>query len=151
MTASLIIVSVSAAMSLWWFRYACRLILDGRPAHDYAAELAAANRLEFTQLLTRAEGADVFQLREIAGILHREYYMLVGLLRHTSRPHHTALEEWLLRIDYHVMSVWFRVAITAFPAFGGRAIREMCGIVTYFAGVVAESANHSESATHSSI
>lgn len=52
MVASVLIMAVSIALLLYWFRYSCVLILSTRTTRDYSASVALANQLSFPEFRT---------------------------------------------------------------------------------------------------
>ena len=52
MLVSILIIVVSLALFLYWFRYTCVLILSAKTSRDYAAEIASANQLRFLETRT---------------------------------------------------------------------------------------------------
>lgn len=50
MLASIIIIAVSAALFVYWFRYSCVLILNTETIQNYAAEVAQSKELNFLEV-----------------------------------------------------------------------------------------------------
>jgi hypothetical protein len=62
--------------------------------------------------------------------LDQDYHLLTELLRH---PGSDSVEHRILRIDYRVMQVWYRLQAR-------QALIEMSSILGYFAAEIGESA-----------
>ncbi len=136
MITSIVIVLISAALFLYWFRYTCLLILNAETATDYAQDIAAANGLSFRRvqaLLTNGGPADLDRLRQS---LERDYNVVAYLMRHAGELQvgGDSLESLMLRADYHFMKLWFRISQSR------TALQEMCRIVAYFANSTGERA-----------
>jgi len=136
MITSLVIALISAALFVYWFRYTCLLILNAETATDYAQDVAVANGLNFQRVQTLlAEGvpADLNRLRLS---LERDYNMVASLMRRAGDVHvgGDSLEGLILRADYGVMKLWFRMSQSR------AALEEMCRIVAYSANSMGERA-----------
>ncbi len=136
MITSIVIVLISAALFLYWFRYTCLLILNAETATDYAQDIAAVNGLSFRRvqaLLTNGGPADLDRLRQS---LERDYNVVAYLMRHAGELQvgGDSLESLMLRADYHFMKLWFRISQSR------TALQEMCRIVAYFANSTGERA-----------
>lgn len=47
MIGSILVLTVSLILFLYWFRYTCLLILSAKPAKDYSGQVAQVNQLSF--------------------------------------------------------------------------------------------------------
>lgn len=144
MFASIIIISFSFLLFLYWFRYTCLLILSAKTTRDYAGQVAAANQMEFPtiQASLRVETTGE-SLDALSRSLERDYVLVTSLLRHASQFQVGALtvEQRMLMIDYQVMKMWFSLSCR-FPKLGNakNALEEMSGIVAHFANEMGERA-----------
>lgn len=141
MIGSFLIISISMALFVYWFRYTCVLILRARPARDYAARIAEANQLQFptvqSELPLAAEGD---KLDALERLLERDYRLLTYLLRHAAefRDAGNPLERHMLMLDYRLMRVWYAVSRRISLAQGRTAVQEMAFIINHFAEVMGE-------------
>jgi hypothetical protein len=137
--ATSIIVAGSLLLFMFWFRYACLLVLRARPPRDYAAAAAAANRLCFPgvqAILRRRTATDLDELRRL---LDRDFALLTYVLRHASPPAGIAtIEKRMLEIDYRLMRAWYRVTSRFFRIAAHRALAEMSAVVAHFASSLGE-------------
>ncbi|MCS7025727.1 MAG: hypothetical protein NZV14_13080 [Bryobacteraceae bacterium] len=142
MFASLIIISFSVLLFLYWFRYSCLLILSTKTTRDYALEVASANRLELPRIQATLQSA--VPAEDLEGLQHsldRDYRLITGLLRHAAefRLGGVSLEERMLMIDFQIMRLSYRAAcrLSQF-AFAQKALEEMADIVSHFANAIGE-------------
>jgi len=104
--ASILIIVVSAALMIFWFRYTCLLMLRTRTGKDYATGLATANGLTFTGVReTVVQTASGGGLAELERSLDRDYRLLTYLLAHTAglRTGGLTLEQRMLMLDFRLM------------------------------------------------
>lgn len=143
MSAGLVILGFSLALFLYWFRYTCLLILSAKGVKDYTARVAETNGLELVRVQTalgKAKSAE--ELDALRQALSRDYQLLTGILRHTSRFQITgfSVEQRMLMMDFLVMQGWFLV-LRPMPNAEGhlrRAVAEMADIVAHFANTMGE-------------
>lgn len=138
--ATSIIVFGSLLLFLYWFRYACLLVLNARPARDYAATAATANQLSFLDVQTKLRHPSATDLDELIYLLDRDYQVLTYLLTHVAAAPTgvAAIEKRMLQIDYRLMRVWC-VASSPFSRVAvWRALDEMSRIVAHFADAMGE-------------
>ncbi len=108
MATSILILIVSTALLLYWFRYTCLLILRTPAGKDFASGFAAANKLRFTEVrqsvAAALPGDDV---SDLARALERDYRLVAYLLRSTAdaRVGGVSVEQRMLMLDFHVMRV----------------------------------------------
>ncbi len=140
MIASMLIIVVSLALFLYWFRYTCVLILSTRTTKDFGAEIAEAHRLAFREAADLVESSGPDALAALRASLDRDYKVVSALLRQAGNVTvgGDSLEEIMLRIDYRLMKAW--CALTCrFAGSGSRAaLREMANIVAHFANLCGE-------------
>lgn len=141
MVSSLLIITFSVVLFLYWFRYTCLLILKTRTSRDYARQVALANHLSFLDVskeLQRDLGMD--QLAHLHASLSRDYRVLTYLLRHaaTLPVRGRSLERWMLMIDFKLMELDYAVTSRFASSQARRAVEEMSYIVTHFANAMGE-------------
>jgi len=139
---SIVILTVSLGLFLYWFRYTCLLILSAKTSRDYAREVAMANGLRFVDIQSQISPAsNREQLDGLRASLERDYDVVAGLLRHaTNLKTAFALEDVMLKLDYRIMSTWYGMARSFSPRQAAQAVSEMCQIVNYFANTMGERA-----------
>src|SRR5215472_16794472 len=106
MAGSPLIVALAVGMLVYWFRYACTLVLRKRTESEFVARVDAANGLTF--LLVRSQ----LQLGEgpldvLRKSLDHDYRLLLYLLRNARGRGVDSLEQRLLLWDHLLMSVWY--------------------------------------------
>jgi len=141
MIGSVLVLVSSMVLFVYWFRYACLLMLRTKPAVDHTSEVAAANGLNLPDVLVRLqEQVGDAQLAALQESLDRDYRLLTGLLSRTTefQVGGCSLEDRLLMIDYAIMRVWYSAARRFSHSRAQQTLTEMAGIVGHFAGVVGE-------------
>src|SRR5262245_3595752 len=130
---SVVIILVSSALFVYWFRYTCLLILSERSSTDYALKVAATIRLSFPEIQQALQvGAETPVLDRLHESLEKDYRILTDLLRHAGDG--DSVERRILTIDYRVMNLRYR--LTSSP----QALREMSTILGYFAAEIGQRA-----------
>ena len=134
MIASVLIIVLSVALFVYWFRYTCLLILSTKTARNYAGAVAEANRLSFPEVHSRLRAEAGENLDALRDALEKDYRLLTHLIRSSGALEAGAddLEERLLMLDFTLMRGWY--AVSRFLGIArAHALREMCDIVTHFA------------------
>lgn len=144
MLASVLIIIVSGALFVYWFRYTCLLILSAKTARDYAQDVAAANQLSFVHVQSRLQTAYTddceTMLDQVHEALHRDYRLVIYLLNHaaTYEALKEPVEHWILRFDYQLMSLWYRATRAISGRMAREALLEMTSIVNHLANSMGE-------------
>lgn len=146
MFVSIVIISLSLLLFLYWFRYTCLLILSTKTAKDYTTQVASANQLEFPLILsqlkvTEPQGELASNMGALQQSLERDYRLLTGLLRHAAQFQMGGLtvEQRMLMIDYQVMKLVFGASHRFVqPHHAHKALTEMADIVAHFANAMGE-------------
>ena len=139
MLITTLIVGISSALFVYWFRYTVILILRTQSTAEYAQKVAAANQLSFVDvrqtLHTPAQGAD---LRGLWTALQKDYHVLKYLLGHaaTVQTGSYTAEQRLLMVNFRLISVWFAAVSRFGPSAAKLALLEMSSILEYFANVM---------------
>ena len=137
MLVSILIIALSLAMLVYWFRYTCLLILSTKTPRDYAAQVGAANRLDFIQARSRlTDGSPEAVLETIHRSLDDDYSRVIRLLRNGSRV--TEVEDRIMMADFRMMNAWYKVMRRVSRPYAGKALLEMTSIVTRLANAVGE-------------
>jgi hypothetical protein len=149
---NVIIVAVSFALFLYWFRYMCLMILRDRGGRNYAGQIASANHLMFlrakallaeeedfaaTSQGSQAVSAQVVQSQTLDSLeqsLDRDYRVVTYLLNNAAeycwfRP----AEQFVLTLDFHLMRVCYRMLRGVSHRLAKSAVLEMARIVGYLA------------------
>lgn len=130
LSISLIII-ISLVLFLYWFRYSCLLILEGKASFG----TASPGGLGFPSVLARIKtaGNEISALDQLGRALDKDYRIVCFLLRCTPDAELDAIERRMLMLDYNVMQAWYRVARRVAPPQARRALDEMSCIVLCFA------------------
>jgi hypothetical protein len=130
--ASLSILTISVLLLVYWFRYACSLVLSATPESNRIAKVAAANGLKFlavqTQLKTGEAGLDA-----LSKSLDRDYQVLLYLLRHARGRGLDSIEPRLLLWDHQLLQFWYRCVRRISAAQARKALEERSRILKYLA------------------
>ncbi len=142
MISIVLIVGISAAMFVYWFRCACLLILSAQTTRDFASDVALMNNLSCLKIRDRVSQASAAELGSLLRSLDRDYRTVTGLMGHTTQfeSEGGALERGMLRVDYRLMRIYYSAVARYSPQHARQALGEMAGIVCHFANVLGESA-----------
>jgi hypothetical protein len=136
MLGSVILISVSVGLLLYWFRYSCLLIVQSYKEDGLASQVAQANGLHFLDVRARVDSADVESLDALYRSLEDDRRMLSYLLEHTAGPAIPAMERSLLALDYALMQFWYQVMKAVSREQARSALREMSEVIRCFAHVM---------------
>lgn len=137
---SIFILVSSVVLLLFWLRGACRSVLQQRFEHDYSAEVAEANQLEYLAI-RKALAEYPEEIADYGGLvatLERDYEALTYLLRNAATVHvgQYTRSERLLILDFQVLRLWVRVKrLLGWPSWRS-GLLEMATILDYFGNVV---------------
>ena len=141
MIGSILVLTVSLILFLYWFRYTCLLILSTKPARDYSRQVAQANQLGFPEVRDELRGeAGLVNLSKLEASLERDFRLLNCLVRQVAESPSggLALEERILVVDYRIMQVWYMLTRPIAVSHARQALAEMSDIVAHFANVMGE-------------
>jgi hypothetical protein len=141
MIASILIILVSSALLVYWFRYTCLLVLKTRTGKDYAAATAAANGLEFYRIQGRPiQDAPVAELPALQKSLERDYRLLTYLIQHTASLDvgGLTLEQRMLMLDFKAMRLVFALGRVLGAGRARGALQEMSCILSNLANAMGE-------------
>ncbi len=134
MSFSLILVGLSLALFAYWFRYSCLLILRTQTAEDFSGEVCRANGLSFDLVKGQIASESNPNLVALYDSLERDYQIVSALLDQLAPSQsENALELKLLRANFRVTQVWFRVSHTLGLRSTISALEEMAETVGHFA------------------
>jgi hypothetical protein len=132
MAAAFLILTISVLLLVYWFRYACSLVLGTKRESDRIAHVAAVNGLTFlmvqTQLKTGETGLDI-----LSRSLDRDYRVLMYLLRNARGRALNSMEPRLVLWDYQVLQIWYRCVRRFSAAQARKALEERSRILYYLA------------------
>ena len=130
MITSIVIIILSMAMFVYWFRYSCLLILEARWSEEEAKAGAGSQNLGLAQLeLQLAQASTAIDLDRVRKSLDRDLQVVQAMAQNCGELQvgGASLESRLHMIDYRMMQVCF-----AGPK-AQDALREMSQIVAYLA------------------
>ena len=132
MLSGVLIITVSVALLIYWFRYSCLLLLRARAERLAAAAELPDSRfgLAAIQERLRAEAG----LDALEASLNRDYRILTYLLEHAAGRGLNSIEDRMLILDYSVMRWWFRLTRVAAPRQAREALSEMAMVLTVLVG-----------------
>jgi hypothetical protein len=130
MIASILILTFSAGLLVYWFRYSCVLLLRTAKARMDLAR-PADERYSIGFVLNQVSTAT--HLEPLENALSRDYQVLTYLIQNAADLEMASIENRLLILDYKMMHLWYRVTRTIAPAQSRKALAEMASVL----GVVA--------------
>jgi hypothetical protein len=140
MLAGILIIALSSALFVYWFRYSCVLILRNRS--EIAAVSTSAtvldSRFSFAELRKRLNSEPT--LDALQASLERDYRVLKYLIEHAAGLELASLEDRLLMLDYHIMQGVYQVTRTAAPRQARKALSEMASVLGVLAHSIGEQA-----------
>ena len=138
MIASVLILTFSVVLFVYWFRYTCLLILHTKTAHRYAIRIAAANRLCFLDVKEQlGQGTPLDPLHRA---LESDYRIINYLFKHAAGLGAQSLEQKVLMLDYRIMRLWYGIMRSVSEPLARAALKEMSSILAYFAGAMGQRA-----------
>jgi hypothetical protein len=137
MLAGILIIALSSAMLVYWFRYSCLLILRNRCEVVATASLADA-RFSYGDVLERLHSSSA--LDSLQASLERDYRVLRYLIEHAAGLELASLEDRLLVLDYRIMLAVYRITRTAAPQQARKALSEMANVLGALAQSIGEQA-----------
>lgn len=140
MGISILIIVISTALFVYWFRYTCVLMLRTRNPREYAQQVAKVNQLSFVDA---REQLSAIQDRNAAldplhRSLDRDYRVVSYLLRHAGTQNGQSIEEHMLRLDYQIMRLSYFVVRRFSRASAAQALLERASIIGHLANVMGE-------------
>ena len=118
MIASILILTFSAVLLVYWFRYSCVLLL--RNAAQRAEQPMTDERFSIGFVLERVRTEKHLDTLERA--LDRDYHMLTYLLKHAADLELASIENRILILDYRLMRLWYRITRTIAPEQSRKAL-----------------------------
>src|ERR1700722_8682184 len=137
MAESILIVSLSLVLFIYWFRYAVLRLLSENQADEPRAVISRFSLME-TRETWRLWGELPLDRRHQA--LEKEYRLLEYLLDHAAGLRLRPIEIHLLTLDYRLMRLRFRLTRYASSAEAHRAPDELARILIYLAYIMIQRA-----------
>jgi len=135
MLATVLIVTASVALLIYWFRYCCMGLLR---AHANEPSLLLESRYSFSEVQERlARDSDLDALHRA---LDRDYRIVTYLLQHAAGLRSPSVEHHILRLDYRLMQAWYRFTRGIAPAQARKALRARAAILGCLAQMMGEQA-----------
>jgi hypothetical protein len=130
-----IIIAASFALFAYWFRYSCLLILSAQTTQDYAGVVAKASGLSVLEMQEQLEAGGSFDLSTVHRAMEADFAAVRRMLDQAPgiEEHLTSSEQFVLRLDYHLMRAWARLTARSSPEQARQALLEQCAIVSHFA------------------
>lgn len=135
MLVTILILAISAALLIYWFRFCCLGLLRHAAAEPL---VVPENRFYFPAVRERlATEADLDPLHRS---LDRDYRVVSYLLRHAAGLGGQSLEHRLLLLDYKLMQVWYCLTRSTAPEQARKALSERVAILGCLAQKMGEQA-----------
>jgi hypothetical protein len=135
MIVTLLILVISAALLVYWFRFCCLGLLRNAAEEPL---LLPDNRFSFPavreRLLTESD------LDPLHQSLDRDFRIVSYLLRHAAGLGGQSLEHRLLLLDYKLMQAWYWLTRTMAPRQARKALAERAAILGCLAQKMGEQA-----------
>lgn len=140
MSFSLLLIGLSLALFAYWFRYSCLLILRTQTAEDFSGAVCRANGLSFDLVKGQIEAASNPNLVALFESLERDYRVVNQLLDQValSAPSENMLEVKLLRANFRVTQLWFRLSHSLGLNSSVSALEEMADTIGHFANTLGQ-------------
>ena len=135
MITSVLIITISAVLFVYWLRYSCVLLLRSAQERTEVAR-AADERFSVAAVLERLKTeADLAPLERA---LERDYHVVTYLIEHAADLELASIENKLLVLDYKLMRVWSRLTRTVAPQQSRKALSEMASVLRVLVGQMGE-------------
>lgn len=135
MLATVLIITVSVALGLYWFRYCCLGLLR---SYTEQPDLVADQRYSFNEVRQRLETE--LDLTPLHQSLDRDYRIVSYLLEHAAGLATPSIEHRLLLVDYRLMQAWYGLTRLVAPAQARKALAERAAILGCLARMMGEQA-----------
>ncbi len=135
MFASILILTVSIALMIYWFRYCCLALLRNRADQP---SLVPESRFSFQDVQDRLRTDS--DLDPLHRALDRDYRVVSYLLQHAAGLGAHSVEHRILLLDYRLMQAWYWLTRTAAPAQARKALSERAAILGCLAQKMGEQA-----------
>ncbi len=135
MLTSILIITVSFVLLVYWFRYTC-ILLVRNAASEVAVDVSS--RFSFSDVKLRLQAGEALDPLQVS--LQKDYDLLIYLLEHAAGLEMQSIEDRLLVWDYKVMHAFYRLTRTAAPQKARGALVEMASVIGILASKIGERA-----------
>jgi hypothetical protein len=132
MAGSPLIFALAVVMLVYWFRYACRLVLGARTEPACIAHVAAVNGLTFLVVRSQLKVREV-RLEALRECLDRDYRLLLYLLRQARTRGFDSMDQRLLLSDHLVLCLWYWCVRAISDSKARKVLEERARILTWLA------------------
>jgi len=132
MVETILIISFSLALFVYWFRYTVLLLLSEENVEQHTTVISQLSVLETREALRETKAN--LPLDRLQRALDNDYRMLRYLLDHAAGMGLRPLEHYLLILDYRIMKAWYCLTRNR------RALDEMANVLRYIAYKMGERA-----------
>ena len=132
MAGSPLIVALAVLMLVYWYRYACALVLSARTEPGCVARVAAANGLTFLLVRKQLQSGEV-RLDTIRKSLDSDSKRLLYLLRQSRGRGFGSVEMQLLLADHRLMRIWYWMVRGVSTDQARKALEERSRILAWMA------------------
>jgi hypothetical protein len=131
MFETILILAFSSALFAYWFRYTVLLLLH-QEGDSKTGPLLDQLGLSQTRQALQDHGQNL-PLERVREAIEKDYRLLLYLLDHAMELGLQPLEQYLLILDYRLMSLWFRLTRHASVKQSRRALDEMSEVLACIA------------------
>ena len=135
MFASILILTVSVLLLIYWFRYCCLALIRNQAEQPAFVQ---EDRYSFPRVRERLQTDSDLDPLHIS--LDRDYRLVTYLLQHAVGLSAQPVEQRLLLLDYKLMQAWYRLTRSAAPAQARKALSERVAILGCLAQMMNEQA-----------
>jgi len=135
MIVTILILTISAALLVYWFRFCCMGLLR---YHADEPLVLPENRFDFPAVRERLQTE--LDLDPLHRLLDRDYRVVTYLLRHAANLGGESIESRLLLADYKLMKAWYCLTRSAAPTQARKALSERAEILGFLARKMGEQA-----------
>ena len=132
MVETILILTFSLALFVYWFRYTVLLLLSEENVEQHTTVISQLSVLETREALRETKAN--LPLDRLQRALDNDYRMLRYLLDHAAGMGLRPLEHYLLILDYRIMKAWYCLTRNR------RALDEMANVLRYIAYKMGERA-----------
>jgi hypothetical protein len=140
MIATIVILAVSVALFVYWFRYSCLLVLSTKTTLNYSLDIAEAHGLSFVAAQESVSVAPFETIQGYRRCLEEDYKKVSALVQETEAGADDSyrMECSMLMVNFRCMSLLFDLAGSASERLARAAVREMAQIVEHHANIAGE-------------
>ena len=146
MLASLLIIGVSTALFLYWFRYTCELILSTRTSASYAIRVSEAYGLNWSRVAASLEVAPSAALNQMQQGLSHDFNRLNLILDRSAaiEADEVSFERGMLRGYFCCCGAAFSVMQRCSENSARLVLSSMAQVVEHYANLIGERSGSAE-------